>query len=304
MTSYPNITTYETLLAHGNLGSQNVDFYNGYGQLQTSSVALETLRFQDQDTFEQYKTYGAVANYYERNRRLNGAYGNTYYGDCNWLNPLNHFNLIHEDHFYYLQDFVYGGPYSNLFIQGLTFCTRERPAVYYQYYNSTFFTDPGSYYRVDILGDEYNKSHGGIKTDIVIQQISQYRSSDKLYLSFAQAVGGHGWHSEYQMRIPITLMLFNDKLYIPTVIIPPPSDPLDPSTDPVVNPIDPIPPMEPPVQQNPLISPYASWGGDTTDTGMSESGLLPYYAGRGTTREDVEFYFPSIQRWRRWFIWE
>ncbi len=304
MAAYPDITTYQMLLAHNDLGSVNMQFYDGYGQLVSNSVALDTLRFEDQDTFEQYKTYGAVANYYERNRRINGAYGPTYDGQVNWLNPVNHFNLIQENKFYYLQDFVGNGRYSGLFIQGLTFCTRDRPAVYYQYYNSTFFTDPGSYYRVDIMGSAYPRSHGGVKADIIIQQFSNYRVSDKLYLSFDQATG-HPYHGEYQIRVPITLLLFNDKLYTPTAIVPPSTDPLDPTTDPVVNPIDPIPPQDPtPPTYDPIISPYASWGGDTTDTGMTESSVTAYNPYMYTNQEEVDYYFPIIPGWRRWFVWQ
>jgi hypothetical protein len=292
------ITNYNQLLAEGNLGSQNVDFYNPQGQLSSNSVALNTLNFTDQDNFQHFNTYGSKANYYERNRRINGAYGPVYDGECNWLNPVNHFNLNSEDKFYYLQDFVGNGQYSHVFIQGLTLISRHRPAVYYQYYNSTFFDDPTSYYRLDILGNMYPYSHGGVKADIIIQQFSNYRASDKLYLSFDQAVGGHGYHSEYQIRIPITAMLFNDKLYEPSN--PPPVD--DPGEEPL-EPVDPIGvPTEDPYASLPT-DPYSNFGGDTTDTGPTpniDTPINPYF-DRSNPRY-VEQNFPGYG-WRRWFRW-
>ena len=298
-----HIKNYNQLLAEGNLGSQNVDFYNAYGQLSSNSVALDTLNFTDQDNFESYKTYGSKANYYERNRRINGAYGPVYDGECNWLNPVNHFNLNSEDKFYYLQDFAGTGQYSGLFIEGLTLITRHRPEVYYQYYNSTFFTDPNSYYRLDVLGSTYPRSHGQFKTDIVIQQFSNTRVSDKLYLSYQQAFG-HPYHGEYQIRVPITCILLNDKLYEPSVI----QQPEDPTEDPY-NPVDPIePPPEDPIDQPPVntlpTDPYSNFGGDTTDTGPTvniDTPINPYF-DRSNPRY-VEEYFPSLGQWRRWFRW-
>lgn len=299
MSSYPSITNYNQLLADGTLGSQNVDFFNGYGRLVSNSVALDTLSFLDQDYYQHFKTYGSVANYYERNRRLNGAYGTVYDAEVNWLNPLNHTGLYQENKCYYLQDLVHDGRYANLFIQGLTYFTLDRPRVYYQYYNSSFFTDPNSYYRVDVLGNSYPYSHGGKKTDIIIQQFSNYKVSDKLYLTFAEAFG-HPYHSEYQIIIPITLPLFNDKLYNPTTVQPPVDDPVN---DPVVNPVDPpvVPPVDTP--QGPILSPYRNFGGDTTDTGPTESNVMGYNPTIGDDQREVEYYFPSIPGWRNWFIW-
>lgn len=283
------ISNYNQLLAEGNLGSENVDFFDHNGQLIQYSPALNTLAFIDQDTFESFPTYGAVANSVERDRRIAGAYGPVYDGDCNWINPVNNFHVYPENKFYYLQDHV-----NSTFIRGLTFFTHTRPAVYYQYYNASFSNDNNSIYRVDILGNEYPYSHGGVKTDIIIQQFSNYRVSDKLYLSFDQAVGGHGYHSEYQMRIPITLMLFNDKLVVPS---PPVVEP------PVVDP----PVEDPPIIPPPVIiptSPYSNFGGDTTDTGPTPNIDIPInpYFQRDNPRYVYE-YFPSLGRWKNIFRW-
>lgn len=302
------ITNYAQLLAEGNLGSQNVDFYNSYGSLVSNSVALDTVSYIDQDTYEHFKTYGSKANYVERNRRINGAYGPAYNQQCNWLNPTNHFNLNTEDKCYYLQDYVGNGRYAGLFINGLTLMTRDRPRVYYQYYNSSFFDDPNSYYRLDVLGNAYPYSHGGKKTDIVIQQFSNYRVSDKLYLTFNEATG-HPYHSEYQILIPITAMLFNDKLYNPGDAPPvddpgeEPYNPVDPVEDPVDDPYG-NPSIEQPPVYVPPESPYVNFGGDTTDTGPTaniDQPINPYFGERNPRY--VEQYFPSLGRWSRWFTW-
>lgn len=307
MTAYPNIRTYQQLLAESDLGSQNVDFYNPQGQLVSGSIALDTLKYEDDYTFTNFNTYGAVANYYERNRRLNGAYGNAYYGDCNYLNPVNHFNLIQENHFYYLEDYILDGPHANFFIHGLTFFTYDRPAVYYQYYNSSFTDNVGSYYRVDILGDEYPYNRDNKKVDIVIQQFNTGNRnrpvSDKLYLNFID-IKGHGYHSEYQMRIPVGLMLFNDKLYNPSVpVYTPPEDDGD-NNSPILDPTP--PPVPPPVIGEPLpTDPYSNFGGDTTDTGPTANidvGINPYFSNEENARW-IDYYSPSSSSWWNIFRW-
>jgi hypothetical protein len=298
-----HISNYNQLLAEGNLGSENVDFYNGQGQLSSNSVALNTLVFTDQDNFQHFNTYGSKANYYERNRRINGAYGPVYDGECNWLNPVNHFNLNSEDKFYYLQDFAGTGQFSHLFIEGLTLISRHRPAVYYQFYNSTFFDDPNSYYRMDVLGSMYPYTHGNVKADIIIQQFSNYRASDKLYLSYQQAFG-HPYHSEYQIRVPITCILLNDKLYEPSAP-PPVDDPGEDPLNPIINPFNPpVTPLDPPQEGEPLTDPYSNFGGDTTDTGPTPNIDIPInpYFDRSNPRY-VQQYFPTIDGWRRWFRW-
>jgi len=299
-----NITNYVQLLAEGNLGSENVDFFDPYGRVISNSPALQVVSYID-DNFRHFSTYGAKTNYIERNRRINGAYGPVYDGQSNWLNPVDKFHLYQEDKFYYLQDYVLNGRYSNLFIRGLTFFTYNKPNIYYQYYNASF-TDPvpGSYYRVDILGNEYPYTRGGIPIDIVIQQFGTSRTSDKLYLSFEEAVGGHGYHSEYQMRIPISAMLFNDRLIVPEPPNLPPS--VDPPIDPPVDqpPVD--DPVDQPVDQGPPIpySPYSNFGGDTTDTGPTpniDQPINPYF-GPPNPRY-VDEYFPWLGEWRNIFKW-
>ena len=309
MSSYPSITTYSSLLAAGNLGSQNMQFYNAQGQLVQPTNALDTFKYEDENNFQLFSTYGAVANFYERNRRLSGAYGVAYQGEANYLNPLNKITLINEDHFYYLQDFVGTGRYAHLFIQGLTFFTKDRPAIYWQYYNSSFTTYANSYYRVDILGDEYPYYRDGIKVDVVIQQfntgVGNRPVSDKIFLTFAE-VTSHPYHSEYQMQIPITLMLFNDKLYDasqqPIIDNNPPDDnpPYTPPTPPDDPPVDNPPPVD---QPSTPYSPYQYWGGDTTDTGMSPSGVTPVniaFPGDAEPRE-IEYFTPGPRGHGRWW---
>lgn len=301
MTAYPNITSYNQLLAEGTLGSVNVDFFNSQGQAVSNSVALQTLTYYDQDYGTTINTYGAMSNYYEHNRRLDGAYGNAWYGDCNWLNPVNHAPIA-ENHFYYLEDFTNGGRYSHLFIEGLTFFTTQRPNLYPTWYNSTF--RQGGYYRVDILGQEYPYSHGGVKADIIIQQFGTGLNpfaSDKLYLSYAQSTERGAYHSEYRIRVPIGVMLFNDKLYEPTAYQPPVVPP--PDSDP---PVDQPPIIDEPPTVDPLIvnQEYGNFGGDTTDTGPTpgsdEYGPIDAY---NAEPRDVRYYRPELHWWQRWFTW-
>lgn len=305
MTAYPEIRNYNQLLAENDLGSQNMNFFDSQGQAIPNSPALRTLTYYDQDYSSVFPTYGADTNYYERNRRLNGAYGNAWYGDCNWLNPLNH-SVITENHFYYLEDFTNGGRYSNLFIEGLTLFTRDRPAIYPTWYNSTFRNDSLSYYRIDILGSEYPYSHGGVKADIIIQQFGSGLNafaSDKLYLSYAQSTMNGAYHSEYRIRIPIGAMLFNDKLYVPSAPIITPGDPVE-------DPLPPYPPVdEPPIDQPPVneplpTDPYSNFGGDTTDTGPTENidqSVNPWF-DRSNPRY-VDEYIPTVGWWRKIFRW-
>jgi hypothetical protein len=307
MSAYPNIKNYQQLLAEGNLGSQNMNFYKSDGTVATNSVALQCLSYYDQDHSQFFQTYGAVANYYERNRRINGAYGSTYYGECNWLNPINKFTEIREDQFYYLEDFIGAGPYTHLFIEGLTFFTRTRPNIYPDYYNWSFIDDPRSYYRVDILGAEYPYSHGGVRPDIIIQQFDDSNvtphASDKLYLTYANTLGHGGWHEGYKMKIPCTLMLFNDKLYTPDyqppiVVNPPDNDPIN------NNPPDQEPPNTPGDSPSTPISPYANFGGDTTDTGHSQNinQQVDYEFDQSNPRY-VQEYFPWLGSWKNVFRW-
>lgn len=302
MSSYPNLKTYQQLLSEGNLGSQNMNFYDSSGSVIPNSTAIQCLNYYDQDYGSTFQTYGAVANYYERNRRINGAYGNTYYGDCSWLNPINKFNLVQEDQFYYLQDFVSSGVYSRLFIEGLTFFTRIKPDVNPAFYNHTFVdNDPHSYYRVDILGSQYPYTHGGVRPDIIIQQFNDTVfgafNSEKLYMTYADMQGYGGWHQGYKLKVPCTLMLFNDKLYTPEPIVlqPPSDDPIDnPVDDPIIPP--PVPPSSTPESE------YNNFGGDTTDTGPTGSptdyGPIDLY---NYTPQSAEYYVPW---WKKWFRYQ
>jgi hypothetical protein len=307
MTSRPDITNYAQLLAEGNLGSQNVDFYNSQAQLVPNSPALNTLSYHDDYFGATIPTYGAVCNYYERNRRLNGAYGNAYYGEVNFVNPVNQFSTITDNHFYYLQDFVGSAPYAHLFIKGLTWFTRTRPQVYYQYYNASFIDTPNAIYRVDVLGEMYPYNYAGKKPDIIIQEFAPTRTSDKLYLTFGEAFG-HPYHDEYyQMRVPVSIMLFNDKLYdasIPPIITQPDDDPVPPPVQ--------TPPDDEPLQQDqdPFTTSgiqedqYANFGGDTTDTGPTaniDQPINPYFDR--TNPRYVDEYFPSFSSWRNIFRW-
>lgn len=317
MTSYQNIKTYQQLLAENNLGSQGMQFFNPQGRLESGVPAMNTLTYYDQDYGSTYYTYGAVADNDERNRRIAGAYGPTYTGYASWINPVNRWNTYVDDQFYYLQDFIPGGQYAHLFIEGLTFYTSQRPDVYYQFYGSTFRDDPLSMYRVDILGSEYPYTHGGVKADIIIQQFGRDYTSQKLYLTYTDTLGHGAWHEGYKMKIPATLMLFNDRLYDATIPPPDPIPPYVPPPDntPVIGQVPPesgipvigqIPPeiTPPPAPFNPY-SPYGNFGGDTTDTGPGDEpdyGPIDAY-NADLNRQDVRYYRPELHWWQKWFTW-
>jgi hypothetical protein len=188
----------------------------------------------------------------------------------------------------------------------MTFFTRIKPDVNPMFYNWTFIDDPRSYYRVDILGSEYPFSHGGKKADIIIQQFDDSNvtphASEKVYLSYADMQGYGGWHEGYKMKIPCTLMLFNDKLYTPD--LQPPIVVNPPDNDPIINnPPDQEPPNTPGVPPStPPDQPYFNFGGDTTDTGAS-MGPTDYQP------IDLYNYKPSVGEyyipwWRKWFRYQ
>lgn len=289
------INNFEQLLADPLLGCQNIGWLENDGTYSENVPARNSIGYYDIDYNQSFPTYGAKANYMERNRRLSGAYGNAYYGQCNWIKP-GLTGQVTEDHFYYLQDLVFGGYYSNLFVNGLTFYQKTQPNTPPIIYNQSFQRDSATtYYRIDILGSEYPYYHGSEKTDVIIQQLGGNRASDKVYVSFRLLLDYSGYHGDYQMRIPITLPVFNDKLYYPQPVIFAPGD------DPVDNPV--FEPPEPP-EPSEIETPYSNFGGDTTDTGPSIRLDTPVDPSIHSGKELIPVVrkFPGYG-WADWFVW-
>ncbi len=291
MGDYTNIHNFGQMLAE-DVGVPNMGWWDGRSDYVYNVPAIHGLDYYDEYHNERYPTYGAYANYYERNRRVNGAYGTAYYGSCPWLKP-DIYHPVDEDHFYYLEDMVAGGHLQNMFVHGLTFFQQQKPNIPQDLFDGSFVTnDPRSYYRIDILGNEYPYYNGTEKVDVIIQQMIPTRNSNKIQVSFA-TLGSYGaYHSQWKLRIPCTLPVFNDKIaqidYVPPIITNPTDDP------PVTTPPTDLP--------STITFPYSNFGGDTRDTGPSpdiDVAVDPYFAPRTDPRE-VEEDFPLRGWFRRW----
>lgn len=306
---YSFIKTYQQLLDEQDLGSENMQFYDHRG-VSVDGVALQTLQYYDINDQRAINTYGAKANDAEEERRLNGAYGPVYDGYANFMNPVNLPYEHQYNKYYYLQDLVSIGQFSNLFIEGLTFFQRQRPNIHWNLFNSTFSEDPNvGYYRIDVLGSAYPFHHGGVKPDVIIQQFGTGKIpavSDQIYMTYAQIQSYGEYHSGYKITVPAILPLFNDRLYIvtpPQVINDPPvvDDPPVVVNPPVVDDSPPLPIIygegETPYDPNQFV-PSSNFGGDTTDTGHTESNneLINVWFS-DESRRFVEYYFPSLGRW-------
>lgn len=310
---YSFIRTYQQLLDEQDLGSENMQFYDHRG-VSVDGVALQTLQYYNIDDQRAINTYGAKANDEEEVRRSNGAYGPVYEGYANFMNPVNLPYEHQYNKFYYLQDLVSIGQFSNLFIEGLTFFQRQRPNVHWSLFNSTFSNDPNvGYYRIDILGSAYPYYHGGMKPDVIIQQFGTGKIpsvSDQLYMTYSQVQTYGDYHSGYKITVPAILPLFNDRLYIitppvtdPPVDNPPVTDPPIIDTPPVIPPSTPIiyGEGETPYDSNQFI-PSSNFGGDTTDTGPTENISEPINVWfSDDNRRFIEYYTPTLGRWLGFF---
>ena len=296
MGDYRDIQQFNQVLAEPNLGAVNMGWWNGQNAYEYNVPAINSMSYYDEYHAQRFPTYSVYANYYERNRRLNGAYGNAYEGEASWLEP-DLFHPVTENHFYYLEDMVNGGAHQNTFIEGLTWFQRQKPNLPPQMEDSSFVpaNTPNTYYRIDILGSAYPYYNGSEKIDVIIQQFIPYRNSNKIQVSYNTLLGFGAWHSDYQLRIPVTVALFNDKLYdVPPPVYEPPED------QPIINPTPPINYPDdydgndginyyaPPAQPDPGPSPNADI--DVNPYNSAEKG------------EVVERYFP-YHGWRRWVRW-